>query len=69
MGSNESGCFGILLIVVDLAILVFSGILAWNWIEPESFWQVISFLITWGLLASVGYFVAMFLFKILFDRD
>jgi len=43
--------------------------MAWNWIEPESFWEAIGFLILWGILSKVGHFLAMGLVALLGGMD
>ena len=56
---NEGRAIGALLLIVTIAIAIGSGILAWNWIDPHSFWGGIKFLIVWGVLSSIGFFIAM----------
>jgi hypothetical protein len=34
-----------------------SGVLAWNWIEPESFLGGVGFIILWGILSKVAHFI------------
>ena len=57
--SDNGGALVILLWIVTIAISIGSGIMAWNWIEPESFWGAIVFLILWGVLSKIGHFLAM----------
>ena len=65
---NDGRAVGALLLIATIVISIGSGILAWNWIEPESFWGTIKFLILWSVLSSVGYFLAMGLIS-LFSGD
>jgi len=44
--------------IVTVVISIGSGILAWNWVEPESFFGAIWFLIFWGIFSTIGHFVA-----------
>tara|TARA_B110000908_G_C10063446_1_gene361727 strand:+ start:506 stop:715 length:210 start_codon:yes stop_codon:yes gene_type:complete len=59
MSNSNDGCLLIFLWIATIAISIGSGIMAWNWIEPESFWGAIGFLILWGILSKVGHFLAM----------
>ena len=61
--------FVALLWIVTIVISIGSGIMAWNWIEPESFWEAIGFLILWGILSKVGHFLAMGLVALLGGMD
>jgi len=67
--SGNGGALVALLWIVTILISIGSGILAWNWIEPESFWGAIGFLIVWGILSKVGHFLAMGLVALLGGMD
>ena len=51
--------------IATIGISIGSGIMAWNWIEPESFWGAIGFLIVWGILSKIGHLIAMGLVAII----
>ncbi|MCL2858806.1 MAG: hypothetical protein FWF42_03850 [Streptococcaceae bacterium] len=57
--SDNGGAFAALLWILTIGLSIGSGIMAWNWIEPESFLGGIGFLILWGVLSTVGHFLAM----------
>jgi hypothetical protein len=57
--SSEAGCLSISIIIITVAISIGSGMIAWNWIEPEGFWGAIVFIIAWGLLSKIGHLIAM----------
>lgn len=57
--SDNGGALVALMWIVTILISIGSGILAWNWIEPENFWGAIGFLIVWGILSKIGHFLAM----------
>ena len=57
--SGEAGCFGIITIILDILIVIGSGFLAWNWVDPDSFGTGLLFVVVWGLLSTVGYFLVM----------
>jgi hypothetical protein len=57
--SSEAGCLSIAIIIITVAISIGSGMIAWNWIEPEGFWGAIVFLIAWGVLSKIGHLIAM----------
>lgn len=67
MEESESGCLSILLIILYIASWLGAGMLAWNFIEPDSFGGAILFIITWSILGSVAhgicYFVIIAIFK------
>ena len=62
MNDSNSGGLIAILWIVTVAISIISGILSWNWIEPDSFFGAIIFLIVWGLMSKVGHFIAMAIF-------
>ncbi|NIK73073.1 hypothetical protein FHS56_000559 [Thermonema lapsum] len=51
--SNASGCLSALMIIGKVASWLGSGVLAWDWVEPDSFGTAILFLIAWGILGKV----------------
>jgi hypothetical protein len=57
--SSEAGCLSIAIIIITVAISIGSGMIAWNWIEPEGFWGAIIFIIAWGVLSKIGHLIAM----------
>lgn len=58
MSNSSIGCiFEWLFFIATAAVCIGSGFLAWDWIEPDSFWSVVGFLIIWGVLAKVGHFI------------
>ena len=52
-GSDSMG----MIWIGSLALSITSGILSWNWIEPESFLGAIWWLIVWGFLSYVGHII------------
>ena len=69
MSNSNDGCLFGFLWIATIAISIGSGIMAWNWIEPESFWSAIAFLILWGILSKVGHFLAMGLVALIGGMD
>lgn len=57
--SENAGFFIGLLWIVTVIISIGSGIVAWNWVEPKSFWGAVGFLLLWGVLSKIGHFIAM----------
>jgi ABC-type sugar transport system permease subunit len=55
--SDNSGCLGIVMIVIYVAAWIGTGTLAWYWVEPDSFWGAIKFLIVWGILGYIAQIV------------
>lgn len=68
MSTNNGGVLIGLMWIVTIVISIFSGILSWNWIEPDSFWGAVGFIIVWGVLSKIGHFLAMGLVFLL-SRD
>lgn len=62
MEEGASGCLGIFIVIADIAVVIGSGILAWNWIAPDNFGRGILFAIVWGLISSAGYGLVQLLF-------
>lgn len=64
--NNGSSLIGIIWLIT-IGISIGSGIIAWNWIEPESFFGAIGFIIVWGILSKIGHLLAIALIAII-DR-
>jgi hypothetical protein len=52
--SDNSGCLGIVMIIIYAAAWIGTGTMAWNWVEPDSFGGAILFLIAWGILGYIA---------------
>ncbi|MEG2077858.1 hypothetical protein [Chryseobacterium sp.] len=52
--SDNSGCFGIVAIVIYAIAWIGTGTIAWNWVSPESFGGAIIFLIVWSILGYIA---------------
>ena len=65
MSNSGGGAFIVIMWLVTIGISIGSGIMAWNWIEPNSFFGVVGFLIAWGLFSKIGHVLAMGLVAIL----
>lgn len=50
---DQEGCLVGVLLIGQVASWIGSGYLAWDWLEPDSFWNVVLFILVWGLLAKV----------------
>jgi hypothetical protein len=57
--SDTGGCFlsALMITIGHVISWVGSGVLAWNWIEPDSFGQAILFIIVWGIIGIVTDFI------------
>lgn len=51
--------FGAIALILTIVISIGSGILAWNWVEPDSFLGAIGFIIVWGILSKIGHLIAI----------
>lgn len=61
MSNSETagGCLAILMIGGHIASALGSGYYAWQWIEPESFFGAIKFLIAWGIFGYIADLILM----------
>lgn len=64
--TDENGC---LISIIGLALIIGSGMLAWEWFNPQSFFGYIGFLITWGIFGKVGLLIIGFITMILNERN
>jgi hypothetical protein len=67
--SNNGGALVAVLWIATIIISIGSGVMAWNWIEPESFLGAIGFIILWSILSKVGHLLAMGLVALLSGMD
>lgn len=58
-GSDKSGMYILIVWISTILISIISGVLAWNWVEPESFLGAIGFIIIWGVLSTIGRIIAI----------
>lgn len=65
MGDGAAGCLGVLVIILDIAVVIGSGVLAWNWIDPDSFGRGLLFVVVWGVLGRVGYGLIQLIFALI----
>jgi len=59
MSSKNGGTIAAIVLLGTIVIIVISGILSWNWIEPEGFGGFILFMFIWGILSTIGHFIVM----------
>lgn len=53
MAEEKNGCIGVIIIIGYIGSWIGSGVLAWNWVEPQNFWGAILFIFVWGILGAV----------------
>ena len=63
--SDNGGSLVAVLWIATIFISIGSGVMAWNWVEPESFFGALGFLILWGILSTIGHFLAIGLIALL----
>lgn len=54
---NLGSMLAIILWIGTIILSIGAGFLAWDWIEPDSFWRTILFIIVWGILIKISYFI------------
>lgn len=71
MGQDDfnSGALVLFMWIGTIALSIFSGVLAWDWVEPESFFGAIGFLIVWGIFSKIGHFLMFGVIYLLFDKN
>ena len=67
--SDNSGCLVAIIWILTIIISIGSGIVSWNWIEPDSFLEAIGFIILWGILSKVGNLLAMGIGALFASKD
>ena len=64
MSNNDEGAaIAAFLWIGTIVLSIGSGIMAWNWIEPETFRGAVGFLFVWAILSKIAHFI---MFGILF---
>ena len=63
--SNFNSFLAIIFWLGVIAISILSGILAWKWIDPDTFLGVVGFIIVWGFLTKVGHSIMAFIVMVL----
>lgn len=58
MDDSSAGSLVVLTVIVTIGAWIGTGIAAWNWIEPDSFWGGIKFIFAWGLLGYIAQIAA-----------
>ena len=61
------GVVGCLIGIAHIACIIITGMLAWEWIEPASFWEVLKFLFVWGILETIAASVLQLIYAVLYD--
>jgi len=64
----NAGALVMFMWVLTIVLSIGSGVLAWNWIEPESFLGGVAFIILWGILSKVGHFICFGFIYAMFDK-
>lgn len=53
---NSDATGGVLAVIMFIGVIaswVLSGIVAWNWVEPDSFGGALVFILVWGIIGKV----------------
>lgn len=67
--SDSGGCYVFILWLITIGISIGTGILAWNFIEPDSFFGALLFLILWAVFSKIGHFIAVAMVALLGGMD
>jgi hypothetical protein len=52
--SDKRRFLTIIIIIVPIVTWLGSGYMAWNWVNPESFWGFLLFLVSWGVFGYIA---------------
>lgn len=71
MGQDDfnSGALLMLMWLGTIALSIGSGILAWSFLKPESFFGALGFILLWGILSKAGHFIMFGIIYAMFGRD
>jgi len=67
--TDNGGCLLAIMWLITIGISIASGIMAWNWIEPDGFFGALVFLVVWAILSRIGHFLAMMIVAIFGGLD
>ena len=56
--SDNGGCLAILAFIIPIAGWLGTGYMAWNWIEPDSFFGALKFLLAWSIFGYIAQILA-----------
>ena len=65
--SEKSTTAFIILWIARIVIFVKSGKFAWSWIDPESFWGAIRFIVAWGIIFFIAELIISAIIAIMFN--
>lgn len=66
--TNDNGCLPVLAFILYVVVIIGSGALSWNWVEPQSFIGAIGFMILWGILSYIGHFILIGIIALLSEK-
>jgi hypothetical protein len=69
MGQNNSEGLMFFMWLGTIALSIYSGFLAWDWVQPESFFGAIGFLIVWAVFSKIAHFLMFGVLLLLFDKS
>lgn len=55
--SEKGGCLTLIMFLGIVGIIIGSGVLSWNIVEPESFLGAIGFMFLWVVFMAIGKFI------------
>lgn len=64
----NAGALTAFLWIGTILLSILSGILAWDWVEPESFLGGVGFIIIWGIFTKISHFLMFSVVYLLFGR-
>lgn len=67
MANSETtgGAIAIVMLIGTIAAIIGSGYYAWQWTEPDSFFDALKFLILWAILGYVADLILVTPFAVL----
>ncbi len=65
---NNAGAGIFIIWLFSIVISIVSGIAAWNWIDPKSFFGALVFILVWSILFKVIHVVISGIVMLLFEK-
>ncbi len=66
--NSNDGLPVLIMWVITIGLSIGSGVLAWDWIEPDGFLSAVLFLIVWSLLSKAVHFIMFGIIMVVFDK-
>lgn len=59
MSTNNGGALVTIMWILTIFFSIVAGVISWDWVDPDGIFGLIGFLLVWGILSTVGHFLAI----------